>query len=403
MPSFAYKAKHGPGKTVTGNVDAESRASAAADLEAMGYSPVWIREADDGAGGKGRPRRRRGRIRQRDVTVFSRQLASLTKSGVPILKALSTIEGQTDNGAMRRVVGELEATIRDGSMLSEAMSGYPSVFPELYINMVRAGESAGLLDTMLLRLAEAREREEEMRRKVQAAMAYPTLVLVIGVATVFVLLAFFLPKIIDLFDGYEDLPLPTRVLIAGSEFCSTHWYWIVIAAGLVAAVFSRLAAMERGRMFVDRIKLHLPLMKGFVLESEIARFGRTLALLIGAGISIDKALSLSAETLHNSVLRDEVERARDGTVNQGSPLSEGLRQAQHFPAMVANMCAVGEEAGKLDESLSEIASFYEGEVNQRSRIVTSLLEPILILVVGGVVGFIVAAMLLPIFKLSMGM
>ena len=402
MPTFEYKAKQGPAKTVTGSVEAESRSAAAAELEAKGCHPVWIREEEEGAGKTGRPRRC-GRIRRRDVTVFSRQLASLTKSGVPILRALATIAGQTDNPAMRRVVGDLESTIRDGSMLSEAMAGYPSVFPELYVNMVRAGESAGLLDTMLFRLAEAREKEDETRRKVQAAMAYPTLVLVVGAVTVLVLLAFFLPKIIGLIEDFEDLPLPTRILIASSDFCAANWYWFVILAGLVAAVFNRLAALERGRMFVDGLKLHLPFMRRFVLESEIARFGRTLSLLIGAGIAIDKALSLSAQTLHNSVLRDEVEHARDATVNQGEPLSSGLRQAPHFPAMVANMCAVGEEAGKLDESLSEIAAYYESEVDQRSRIVTSLLEPILILVVGGVVGFIVAAMLLPIFRLSMGM
>ena len=297
----------------------------------------------------------------------------------------------------------MESTIRDGSMLSDALVKFPALFSALYVNMVRAGESAGLLDTMLFRLAEAREKEEEIRRKVQAAMAYPTLVLIVGFGTIFVLLAFFLPKVVDLFDGFDDLPLPTRMLIGGSEFCSGNWHWVVILAGLAAAIFNRLAAIERGKTFVDGIKLRIPFMNKFVLYSDIARFGRTLSLLVDAGIPIDRALALSAQTLHNSVLREEIERVRDETVTQGAPLSTGLKKTRHFPQMVANMCAVGEEAGQLDESLTEVASYYEAEVDQRSRLVTSLLEPILILVVGGMVGFIVAAMLLPIFRLSVAM
>lgn len=398
MPRFSYKAKNGPETTVEGELDAESHAAAMVAIDRMGYSPISIQEA----GGVATGRFRHGRIRHSDITVFTRQLASLTKSGVPILKALSTIAGQSENPRLRRVVEILGSEVRDGKMLSAAMAQFRTLFPELYINMVRAGEAGGLLDTMLFRVAEAREREEETRRKVQAALAYPLLVLLVGVTTIFVLLAFFLPRILDLFKDYRNLPLPTRILIEISEFMSSYWYWILIAVLLIGAILNRLATLERGRLFFDRIKLHLPLVRHFIRDADIARFARTLALLIDAGIPIDRALSLCANTLRNAVFKGEIEAVRRDTVQQGMPFSVGLKRTKYFPVFVANMAGVGEEAGRLDESLAEIASFYERQFEQGSRLATALLEPILILVVGAIVGFIVAAMLLPVFQLGTG-
>ncbi|MFC1497281.1 type II secretion system F family protein [Verrucomicrobiota bacterium] len=402
MPKYIYKAKDGPTKTVEGEIDAESKSAAVAEMDAMGYSPVWIREKKIKAyKTKYIPGRRR--VTQRDVVVFTRQLASLTKSGVPILRALSTISEQTESSGFQKIVKDLENTIRDGNMLSEALSKYPSLFTELYISMVRAGESGGVLDTILLRLAEAHEKEEEIKRKIQAATAYPLLIVAAGITTVFVLLTFFLPKVVTLFKDIKDLPLPTRMLIGTSNFFSDYWYWMVIIGVLFFVVLQRLASLEKGRTFFDRIKLHIPLLSRFIRQADIAGFARTLSLLIEAGIPIDTALSLSANTLRNAILQDEVEEIRQQTVLQGQPLSLGLKRARYFPVFVASMAAVGEEAGRLDESLTEIASFYEKEVDQQTRLVTSLLEPILILVVGVVVGFIVAAMLLPIFELGTGM
>jgi len=399
MPTFVYKAKHGPGRTIDGELRAESRAAAVAAIDAMGYSPISVHEKPAGSAC-----RRIGmgwrRITQRDVTVFTRQLASLIRSGVPILRALSTVVEQTENGRFQRVVESLEISIRDGNMLSDAMAAHPSLFPELYVNMVRSGESAGILDTILTRLSEAREKEEDLRRKIQAALAYPILVLCVGVATVFALFAFFLPRVTVLFEDFRALPLPTRVLIGISDFFSNHWYWVLLAVFLVIAVFRRLASLGKGRTFIDGIYLHMPLVRRFVLEADIARFARTLSLLVQAGIPVDKALSLSSNNLGNAVLREELEGVRRGTVTQGAPLSDGLKKSRHIPVFVANMTAVGEEAGRLDESLAEIASFYEKELDQHSRLAASLLEPVLILTVGVVVGFIVVSMLLPIFEIG---
>ncbi len=382
---------------------AATEAAAMRAIEEMGLSPIWVRE---GASPTKRKERRRlfvRRVSNRDITVFTNQLASLTRSAVPILRALRTIAGQTENPRLARVVEDLHALVRDGRMLSEAMARYPKLFPDLYINMIRAGESGGVLDTVLDRLSEAREKEEDTRRRVQAAMAYPMLTLCAGLATVFALFAFFLPRVVTLFEDYEKLPLPTRILIGISEFFDDSWYWLVLALLLASAVFRRLAGMEAGRLFVDRLKLGIPLLNRFLREVDVARFSRTLSLLIDTGIPIDRALTLSGQTIHNAVIRAEVDQIRASTVQQGLTISSGLRKAENFPEFVGNLVAVGEEGGRLPEALTEVAVFYEKDVEQQSRLITSLLEPILILLVGGVVGFIVAAMLLPIFELGGGL
>jgi len=398
MIRYVYKAKDGPGRTVEGEIEAESRLAAAARIDAMGLSPVLIREKD--AEGES------GRdlfgwfIRGRDITIFTRQLASLLRAGVPILKGLLTIGEQTERRAMRRVVLDLEATIRGGSMLSEALARHPRQFDELYVNMVRSGESGGILDAILARLTEMRETEEELRRKVQSSMAYPVLILVSGLGTILVMLTFFLPRVAELFDGFGELPLPTRFILATSAFLKDSWHWLAIGTALVVVVWNRLAALDKGRTLADRVRLGVPILGRFIRLADTARFARTLGLLLQSGIPIDRALTLSGKTLRNRIIRDEIEAIRVTTVKQGLPVSEGLRRSRLFPRFVAHMAAVGEESGRLDESLAEVATYYEKEVDHYSRLMTSLIEPVLILVVGLMVGVIVAAMLLPIFKLS---
>ena len=402
MKTFTYKAKHGPGKTVTGEVVADSKAAAIADLDSRGYVPITVEESDVRPSGASRPVALR-RISNRDVTVFTRQLASLTRSGVPILKALSTIAEQSENVGLAKTASDIEASVRDGKMLSEVLVNYPKLFPELYVSMVRAGESAGILDTILFRMADAREKDEDMRRKVQAAIAYPILVVAVGFGTVVVLLTYFLPKVVGLFKSYTNLPLATRILIRTSNFFEQYWIWMLLLLLLAAAVLKRVAALEKGKLFVDRIRLHLPFFKHFSKKSDISRFSRTLSLLIESGIPIERALRLSSDTMKNSILREEMDDVRENTVQQGVPFSVGLKKTVHFPLMMANLTAVGEEAGKMEETLAEVADFYDKELDQYSKIATSLLEPILILVIGLIVGFSVAAMLLPVFELGSGL
>ncbi len=400
MAIFVYKAKKGPTRTVEGELKAVSRLQAVAELEARGLSPIVIAEQPEG----GRRGRREGwrRAGPRDVVVFSYQLASLVRSGVPILRALATIRDQTENRRMRGVVQALEAAVHDGGMLSDALAAWPRLFPPLYMSVVRAGEGGGRLDTALQRLAEAMDREEEWRRKVQAALAYPGLTLGVGVLTVLVLLMYFLPRVSALFAAYEDLPLATRLLIGLSEGLAARWYWLAAAAVLGWAVWRRLVSTERGRLAMDAVKLHIPGLSRFLLLADLSRFARTLAMLLEGGLAIDRALGLSIATIGNRALRGEMEGVRRGTVQEGARLSDGLRRAPHMPAFLTNMCAVGEEAGRLEAALEEVSRFYERQLDRQSRLVISLLEPALILVVGAMVGFIVAAMLLPIFQISAG-
>lgn len=400
MPVYLYKAKDGPGRVVTGTLKEDSRPAVIARLGAMGYSPVSIEEQAAGASvapGRWRLARRPGK---RDVTVFTRQLASLLKAGVPILRSLATIREQSENPVFARVVDDLEARIQDGGMLSDALERHPRLFSSLYVNMIKAGEWGGVLDGVLSRLAVVREEEEETRRKVQAAVAYPVLILTVGLITVFVLLAFFLPRVLALFQNVQALPLPTRILMGISRFFSETWPWLLAALAVLALTARRLLRIEKGQLRFDRFKLRIPVLRHFIVYAELSRFCRTLALLLNAGVNIDKALELSMATVQNRVLRQDLDHARRDTIQQGLPFSGGLRRSVWIPVYVGNMAVVGEEGGHLDEALQEVSSFYEKELDLRMRLMTSLLEPLLILGIGVLVGFIVAAMLLPIFNLS---
>jgi len=399
MTVFAYKAKTGPDRVVGGRVQADTPEAAVAKLQAMGYSPVWVREAAPEAPTRPRPMSRRGAARA--THVFTRQLAGLLRAGVPILRALATIQEQTEHPAFRRVVGQILVAVRDGRTLSEAMAAHPRLFSELYLNMVRAGEAGGVLDDVLLRLAEAQESDEELRGKVRSALAYPALVLVLGIISVFVILTFFLPRIMHLLeDSGRPLPMPTQIVLAVSRGCSRFWPWMLLALVGLAALYRRAWTSGGGRRLLESALLRLPLIGRFLRDADLVRFTRTLALLIRVGIPIDRALDLSGRVLSHGVLRAAVLDVGRQTVQTGSSLAAGFRRHPQMPAFVTNMVAVGEESGRLDETLGEIASFYQRELDRDLRLATTLLEPALILIVGAVVGFIIFAMLLPIFEIG---
>jgi len=342
-------------------------------------------------------------VRKRDVSVFTYQLASLTRAGVPILRALSLISEQTERRGFAQIVGELRDQIRDGKALSEAMSQYPSLFDTLYLSMVRSGERAGVLDEVLYRLAEYREREWELRQKVRNALTYPLLIISVGVVSVFVILTFFLPRVITLLEEMgQSLPRSTKILIEVSRFVSGHWLWFLIALGLILIAFGKGKPGSRKKWVMDAIRLHIPFVRRFTRAEEIVRFARTMSLLLKNGLHVYESLELAIDTLNNDLLKEELKEVSREIVEQGSTLSENLKEKGIFPNFVVNMLAVGEEGGRLEESLEEIAHSYEREVEQMIKMSTSLLEPLLILVVGVVVGFIVYALLLPIFNMNMG-
>jgi len=421
MPLYDFTAKKGPKEIVKSELEAADQDKAVAMIESMGLFPIKVVErapaqgqgqaqaaaksqkpvkAEEAASKTGNIRKP-AHVSSRDMDAFTWQLATLMKSSIPLLRALTLIAHQTKNKSLRAVVIDMESSIKHGSSLSGAMSKYPSLFSNLSISMIRAGEKSGSLDVVLYKLAEHREKEQETRRKIQSALAYPAIVVVAGIGTIFMMFTYFLPKLLKLFSGMkQELPLPTKVLIIISNFMSHYWYVFIIGVILLVVVAMRTKPGTKKKAALDIIALRIPLVSQFIKTSEIARFSRSLGLLLKNGIPVYESIELAANTLDNQALKDRLDDASEAILNQGCTISESFKRAGIFPEFMINMVAVGEESGRLEESLSEIASAYEKEVEQTMKVMTSMIEPILILVVGGFVGFIVFAMLLPILNMG---
>lgn len=407
MPVFVYKAKRGPEKVETGEILALNQDEAVVKLETVGLIPVTVVEKEtaspQSAAAPAEPVSHPAfvRVKTKDIDTFTWQLASLIKASVPMLRALSLIVQQTESRPLKAVVEDLHKQVKDGRTLSEGMRKYPHLFNNLYLNMIRSGEQGGVLHEVLYRIAEYREKEQAVTRKIQAALAYPAVMVVVGTGTVFVMLTVFMPKFIAIFEGMKrQLPVPTKVLILASQFMSENWIGIAIALAFIVTVFGRARPSSRKKFFFDLIKLHIPFIRRFVRNAEIAKFARTLGLLLKNGLSVHESLDLATDTLDNEALRKQLRQVSQQIIRQGATLSSSLGRIKIFPEFAVNMIAVGEESGKLEESLMGVAGAYEKEVEQTINVMTSLLEPLLILVIGGVVGFIVFAMLLPIFDIG---
>ncbi|MFH0986384.1 MAG: type II secretion system F family protein [Candidatus Omnitrophota bacterium] len=409
MPTYDYVAKKGPSEIVKDKVVAESRDKAVARVEAMGYFPITVIEstpakAPEGDPGKdfsGKGTGAAPRVGSRDLDTFIWQLASLMRSSIPLLRALMLIAKQTRNKNFKIVIEDLGNRIRQGELLSEAMGQYPSIFNHLTLGMIRTGERSGSLDEVLFKLAEHREKEQETRRKIQSALAYPMVVVVTGVGTVFLMFTFFLPKLTRLFSGMkQELPWVTKLLISSSGFMSHYGVLGITGIALLIAVVAWKTSGNKKKRALDALTLRVPFINRFVTTSEMARFSRSLGLLLKNGIPVYESLPLATETLDNLVLKARLAEASEAMMNRGCTLSESFNRSGVFPEFLLSMIAVGEESGKLEESLDQIASSYEKEVDQTIKIMVSMVEPLLIIGVGGIVGVIVFAMLLPILNMG---
>ncbi|HTL71278.1 MAG TPA: type II secretion system F family protein [Candidatus Eisenbacteria bacterium] len=421
MPQFAYRAKSGPQKVVDGLIEAASADEALEKLDAMGLLPTRLDEvaageaanlkaadrapAPDHREAAAPPQKTRkpllGGIRSQEITIFGRQLATLLKSGVPILRAMQIITDQTENPRLRKVFDHIQREIRDGNPLSSVLASYPKLFPPIYIAMVRTGEDSGTLQETLLRISEYRQGQEAIYSRVRTAMAYPILMALVGVGTVAFMLTFVIPRLSGLFSTMGgSLPLPTRILMAVSGVFQKKLFWAAAAGAVLLAVTVLRTRPVQVKAFWSRLSLRLPVIKTFTIKVELARFSRTLDLLIRSGIPILKAIEITTPVLSNTVLRAHFARTREEVAGGGS-FGKSLKQTGAFPAFMTNLLMVGEESGHLDEALGEIALFYERETDEAIKVMTSLLEPLMILVMGLIVGFIVIAMLLPMFELNM--
>lgn len=402
MPQFVYKAKDNSGQLVSGTLEAENPANVITRLQAMGYFPVAVADAKSSAATAASAPGRQKRVKINDMASFNRQLADLLSSGIPLVKALSVLQNQTPNPTLRQIIQQVTQDVSGGDSLAGAMSRHPKIFNKLFIAMVKAGEAGGLLDQVLQRLADFSESEAETRSKVKSALAYPIVMVMAGAGAIMVLLTVVMPKIMKIYEDLDQqLPSTTVLLISVSRFLQSYWY--VVIGSIVAIVFIliRMKNTKEGRRAIDTFILKVPILGPMIIKKEIANFARTLGSLLHNGVSILPALDITHGVLNNQIVADEVARIPEN-VTQGEGVAAPLRNSKVFPPIVVNMMAIGEETGRLDNVLSKVAKSFDTEVDRDVKTLTSLLEPLIILFMGLVVGFIVISMLLPIFSIDPG-
>ena len=408
MPIYAYSGLTAQGKAISGVVDADSPKGARLSLRQDGIFPTEIDEEQiapaSPATDASSPRQVFGevfeRISAQDLAVLTRQLATLAKAGLPLIDCLGAIIEQIEQSKLKRVFSHVRQQVREGRSLADALQAHPRIFSHIYVNMVRAGEESGTLDTVLTRLADYTEGQARLLRTVQSALTYPVLMMVVASGIMLFLLAYVVPQVTRIFsETNQALPLATQVLLGVSSFLAEAW-WILLfgaAVGLFAAL--RLLRIPAWRARSDRFILRLPWIGRLVQRLSMARFARTLSTLLASGVPILTGLNIVIQLMNNVLLRQVVEAART-SVQEGESLAAPLRRSGLFPALLIQMISVGERSGELEVMLSRAADAYDEEVETSLARVTSVLEPLTIIVMGGVVLFIVLAILLPIFQLN---
>jgi type IV pilus assembly protein PilC len=401
MPeTFAYKVRDRAGKTVEGQIEADNAQLVVSKLRSMGYVPIEVQQTSGQALKKEiKIPGFSDRVKLKDVAVFSRQFATMINAGLSLLRALYILAEQTENKALAEVANQVRIDVEKGSSLSNALAKHPKVFSRLYIAMVKAGEIGGVLDSVLLRLADTIEKQVELRRKVKSAMTYPAVVAVLVLVIVTAMLLFIIPMFKDLYTELGGkLPVPTQILINVSNFVRQFW-WLIFGVEIAAVIgFRKWVNSEDGRKRWDAIKLKVPIFGPLVRKTALARFSRTLSALVRSGVPILESLDIVAETSGNHVVA-EATRDTQQAVKRGEPLAKRLEDHPVFPPMVVQMMAVGEETGAVDEMLDKIADFYDQEVEATVDALTSLIEPLLIVVMGVCVGGMVISLYMPMFNI----
>jgi type IV pilus assembly protein PilC len=392
MATFTYTARAFNGDLRTATIDASSRDDVIAQLRKQRLSVVKIdQDATKKIG--------RGAIKTRDVVIFTRQFSTMINSGLPLVQALTILAEQTDNKALAEVTKKVVFDVESGNTVADALSKHPRAFTNLYVNMVAAGEAGGILDTILLRLATFLEKNDALVRKVKGAMIYPAVIMSVAGIAVVTLLIFVIPVFAGMFaSAGQALPLPTRIVIGASGFLK-HYWWIIGATIIIGGYsLNKYYATSNGKLAIDRLMLHAPVLGDVLRKSAVSRFTRTLGTLISSGVSILEGLEITAKTAGNRVIQDAIMQSRS-SIAGGDTIAQPLQKSKVFPPMVISMIAVGEQTGGLDEMLSKIADFYDEEVDAAVSNLLSLLEPIMIVFLGVVVGGMVVAMYLPIFDM----
>ena len=390
---FAYKAKDASGKLVDGQVEAADQNAAMARLRGQRLTVIEMTE-------KAKKSKAKGKVDTKDIVIFSRQLSTLVSAGVPIVQGLNILEAQAENPAFKYVVSSLRADIESGLSIADAMRKHPNAFTELYVSMIKAGEVGGILDTILERLSAYLESSEVLKAKVKSAMMYPT---VVGGAAFFItvfLIVFIIPVFKDIFSGFgAELPFPTRVIIGISDFLRHNALYLIAVVGGGVYGIKKYLKTEKGQEKLDDISLKLPVFGILLKKVAIAKFTRTLGTLIKSGVPILQGLETVAKTAGNKIIERAIYKSRD-SIKEGGRIADPLKKANIFPPMVIQMISVGEETGGLDTMLNKIADFYDQEVDTAVKGLTSMIEPLIMVVMGAVIGAIVIAMFMPMFSMS---
>ena len=399
MASFQYTARGLDGKIVAGVTEATSSSMAAKILRDQGLVPTMIADGSAAATGNVQVKGKSGRIRLDDLVIFSRQFATMIRAGLPLIEVLDILAEQCEKVTMKKVLKQIEKDVEGGASLTEAMLKHPRVFNTFFVSMVRSGEASGMLESILDQVAGYLEKIASIQRKIITAVVYPITVAVIAFLITTGLLAFVVPIFMDIFKELKgNLPLPTKFIVFLSDTIRQRWY--VVGGILIVAVYCFLLwrKTEKGKIMLDRLKLKLPVFGPLFLKVAIARFTRTLGTLLRSGVNILTALEIVASTSGNAILEDAIQKTRL-SIQSGESFSKPLVQSGVFPPMVTRMIDVGERTGGLEQMLSKIADFYEDQVDATVAALTSLIEPLLIVGLGAIVGFIVIAMYLPIFTM----
>lgn len=406
MPLFAYIATDSSNKTIKGTLETTDRTAVTAALAKQGLRPISIKEGSGGSRLKA-PKTggflKSGKVKMNDLVMFTRELSAMVGAGVPLLRSLTSLEEHTESPALKKTLGTIIQDVENGTGIADALAKHPSTFDDVYVNMVRAGETAGILDDILKRLAMQQEKNATIRKKIKSAMTYPMVLVGITVAAFFGLMLFVIPRIGTIIKdlGGEDAELPalTLIMLSISDFIVTFWYIVIPLVGGAIFMLLRFIKTPKGKALFHRLILKAPGVGVLVQKIAVARFARTFSALIGAGVAVLEALNVTAHAVGNVMYEDAIIQAAE-EVKNGVPLSTVIGKNPLFPAIVAQMLAVGEETGQTDVVLVKVADFYEEEVDVAIEGISSIIEPVMIVVMGGMVGLIAASVMQPIASLS---
>lgn len=399
MPKFLYTATK-DGKKITGSVEASDKDGALLTLDHQGIKPLSMSEI---AAKKSFSLSLGSKVKIKDLVIFTRQLSTMISAGVPLNRSLATLREQTDNKYFKQTIQDVSKDVEAGKTFGDALEAHPKVFNEIYVNMVRAGESGGILDEILKKLAAQVEKDATIRKKIKGAMAYPTVIFGITIIAFFGIMIFIIPKIgaiiKDLGGPNAELPVYTQAMLGLSDFMRSNAIIILALAFGGVYMFRRYISTEKGKYNFHKFLLKIPVLKTILIKIALARFARTFASLMGAGVSVIEALNVTAKSVGNKVIEKElVDAAKE--VKYGHQLSEPIMKSEHFPLIVAQMLAIGEETGQIDTILIKVADFYEEEVDVVIDSLSALIEPLMIVVLGSMVGVIAASVMGPIASLS---